>query len=94
MKMDNTEYAYKEMEKNIALEEETIKQNLNMSKKYSQMLAAMLARLSSAVMPPLSTASLTRMATCTASIAGLALAAMCLTMAMWNVSSSSPPRAS
>ncbi len=44
MKMDNTEYAYKEMEKSIALEEETIKQKQNMSKKYSQTLAVPWAR--------------------------------------------------
>ena len=44
MKMDNTEYAYKEMEKSIALEEETIKQKQSMSKKYSQILAAMWTR--------------------------------------------------
>ena len=54
--------------------------------------AAMLTRLTSTVMPPISTATLTRMATWTATITGLTLTAMWMPMAMWNATSSSPPR--
>ena len=82
------------MEHNIVLEEETGHMNYNMYKKYSQMLAALFSRLMSTVMAPISTATSTRMATCSASIAGLALAAMCLRMVTSVAASSSPLRAS
>ena len=81
MKMDNTEYAYKEMEKSIALEEETIKQKQSMSKKYSQILAAMCARPPCTltvppctVMLPISTATSTPMAKWAATITVLTIA--------------------
>ena len=81
MKMNNTEYAYKEMEKSIALEEETIKQKQNMSKKYSQTLAAMWTRLAWAVMLTISTAASARMATWAATITELPITVACLRLA-------------
>ncbi len=80
------------MEKSIALEEETIKQKKNMSKKYSQTVAATSAwRASCTVMLPISPASSTRMAPWTAAIAVLTSTVTWVWMAQSTVASSLDP---
>ena len=88
MKMDNTEYAYKEMEKNIVLEQETIKQKQSMSKKYSQTLAAMWNRLPRSVLLPISSVKSARVASCAAAIKVLARSVPWIRMAESAVASS------
>ena len=92
MKMDNTEYAYKEMEKSIALEEETIKQKQSMSKKYSQTLAAMWARPACTVMLPISASASPRMASWAAPVPVLTSTVTWIRMAQSAVASSLAPR--
>ena len=59
-----------------------------MYKRYSQILAAVFTRLASTAMPPISTATSTRMATCTAAITVRTSSASSTRMAMWKASRS------